>query len=86
MKASVLALLTAAALSFGATSVAFAQDATTSTPPTDEECLVEQGAGATPPGESLVSEEPSDDSESSSEPRAVDDKVPEGCPDLSTED
>ncbi len=64
MKSSALALATAAALMFGATSVSFAQDASTTTSSgtatTAEECLVLQDAGATPPGESLVNDQEDD--------------------------
>lgn len=95
MKSSVLALATAAALMFGATSATFAQDASATTAPgstpTAEECLALQGAGATPPNESLVSEQESDsdnetatgtESDGSDATGAVDDENPEGCPDL----
>lgn len=58
---------------------------------TAEECLALQGAGATPPGESLVTEQESDtdnetatgtESSSSDATGAIDDENPEGCPDL----
>jgi hypothetical protein len=64
MKSSALALATAAALMFGATSLSFAQDASTTTSSgtatTAEECLILQDAGATPPGESLVNDQEND--------------------------
>ena len=53
MKTSALAIATAFALSLslGTASVSVAQDAAT-----QEDCILQQGAGATPTGESLVSE------------------------------
>lgn len=63
MKTSILALSAAFALTLGATSVSFAQE----TPTTPEECLVEQGAGAPAPGESLSPTTGDDDDDGSSE-------------------
>ncbi|QQR38826.1 hypothetical protein [Devosia rhizoryzae] len=54
MKSSLLAITTAFALTLGASSVSFAQDTNTAT--NAEDCLVQQGAGATPTGESLTTE------------------------------
>lgn len=83
MKSSILAIATACALTFGAASAAFAQDATNSVAADPEKCLIEQGAGATAPNESLSSETTSGDSGSSSDgTRAIDDQNPGGCHDL----
>lgn len=61
MKSSLIAITTALALSIGGTAAVFAQDATTTTAPaTLEECLVQEGAGATAPGDSLASETDTD--------------------------
>ncbi|WP_156464059.1 hypothetical protein [Devosia sp. Leaf420] len=83
MKTSILTIATACVLTLGVTSAAFAQDATNSVAADPEKCLINQGAGATPPNESLSSETTSDDSGSSSNgTRAIDDQNPGGCPDL----
>ncbi len=83
MKASILAIVTASVLTLGAASAGFAQDATNSVAADPEKCLIDQGAGATPPNESLASETTSGDSGSSSNgTRAIDDQNPGGCPDL----
>ncbi|KKB78665.1 hypothetical protein VW35_09055 [Devosia soli] len=80
MKTTAIAFATAFALSLGGVSMSFAQDATNSDATNPEECLIEQGAGATPPNESLSSETTSGDSGSSSEgTRAIDDQNPGGC-------
>jgi uncharacterized low-complexity protein len=87
MKTSVIAFATAFALTLGGASAAFAQDATNSVAADPEKCLVEQGAGATPPGESLASESGSGDSGSSTDnPPAIDDQNPGGCPDIVNSD
>jgi len=93
MKTSVIAFATAFALTLGGASAAFAQDATNSVAADPEECLVEQGAGATPPNESLSSETSSGDTDSSSDSdsssdgtRAIDDQNPGGCPNLTGAD
>ncbi|SFV38062.1 hypothetical protein SAMN05216456_3240 [Devosia crocina] len=71
MKTSLLAMTTAFALTLGATGASFAQDATaTENPTTLEECLVQEGAGATPPGDSIASETSSNDSSNSTTPPA----------------
>ncbi|WP_108398391.1 hypothetical protein [Devosia submarina] len=90
MKSSALALATAAALMFGATSVSFAQDASTTTAPTSaEECLELQAAGSTAPDESLVNEQEDDnsaetatgtESDSTDAAGAIDDTTPADCP------
>ncbi|HEY0034572.1 MAG TPA: hypothetical protein VGB81_15025 [Devosia sp.] len=94
MKSSAIALMTAAALMFGANAVSYAQDAaTTTTTPTAEECADLGDAGTSENGESLVSdqEEDSDDetatgSESSSgdASTAVDDRTLD-CPPVATD-
>lgn len=58
MKSSLITLTAALALSIGGASAAFAQDA--AAPATLEECLVQEGAGATAPGDSIASETDTD--------------------------
>ncbi len=80
-----------AAATGGAAAAGTTTGAAETTALTAEECLALQGAGATPPGESLVSEQESDtdnetatgtESSSSDATGAIDDENPEGCPDL----
>lgn len=52
---TLLAITTAFALTLGATSISFAQE-TNTVESEAEDCLVQQGAGATPTGESISSD------------------------------
>jgi hypothetical protein len=75
MKSSLIAITAALAFSIGGAAAVFAQDATTTTtaPTTLEECLVQEGAGATAPGDSLATEtdtDGSDDMEAKDNPPA----------------
>lgn len=91
MKSSALALITAAALLFGANAVSFAQEAnsaTTTAPASTEECLALAEAG-TPDGESLVGDQENEadqqsatggETSQSDSTGAVDDTTPADCP------
>ncbi|MBO9590440.1 hypothetical protein [Devosia sp.] len=69
MKSSLIAITTALALSIGGTAAIFAQESTTA-PTTLEECLVQEGAGATAPGESLQSDSDGDSEATTDTPPA----------------
>ena len=58
MKSSLIAVTTALAFSIAGSAAVFAQDA--AAPATLEECLVQEGAGATAPGDSISSETDTD--------------------------
>ena len=69
MKSSLIAMTAALALTLGISTAAYAQDDGAAA--NLEECLVKQGAGATPEGESIVSDGPSNETDSNdSEPAA----------------
>jgi hypothetical protein len=90
MKSSALALVTAAALMFGATSVSFAQEA--ERPASDAECAELATDGMEAPAAELEGEETLQDNESLSvqadeedvdeadEGDAIDDQTPADCP------
>lgn len=87
MKTSLVAFATAFALTLGASSASFAQDGNgAQSADSLQECLVEEGAGATPPGDSLVSESGPNIASTSNGPSAegldpaLGDAVP--CPDV----
>lgn len=88
MKTSLLAVTAALALTLATTSTTFSQDAGETGPLTPEECLIKQGAGATPPAESLssTSGDDSDSGDASDGPGAMDDERLPGCPDLEDDD